>query len=157
MSTAPVIAALKEAFPADQLHLQGTEEFDKLNGSYLSALENDITPAAIFLPKTTNDVSTFLVTIKPFAVSGDVAFAIRGAGQQPLPGCANIEGGVTVDLCLLTGIDLNLNTGMVSIAAGERWGAVYEKLHDHGLAVTGSRSAKGGIGGLALSGINLET
>ncbi|KAI1764862.1 FAD-binding domain-containing protein [Hypoxylon sp. FL1150] len=152
MSTSLAIVALQQAFPADQLLLEGTEEFDKLNGSYLSALENDITPAAILLPKTTQDVSTFMVTVKPFAASGEATFAIRGAGQQPLPGCANVQGGVTLDLRLLTGIDLNLDTGMVSIAAGGRWGAVYEKLHGHGLAVTGSRSAKGGIGGLALSG-----
>lgn len=40
----------------------------------------------------------------------------------------------------------------MSIAAGERWGTVYEKLTDQALGVTGSRSALGGIGGLALSG-----
>ncbi|KAI1652078.1 FAD-binding domain-containing protein [Daldinia loculata] len=152
MSTAPIIEALKQVLPADQLHFRGTDEFDKINGSYLSALENDITPVAIILPKTPKDISTFLLTINPFVARGEMAFAIRGAGQQPLPGCANIQGGITLDLRLLTGIDLDLDTGIVSIAAGERWGTVYEKLHEHGLGVTGSRSAKGGIGGLALSG-----
>ncbi|KAI1199439.1 FAD-binding domain-containing protein [Nemania serpens] len=152
MSVAPVIEALKQALPEDQLHVQGTDKFNELNASYLSALESEITPAAIALAKTAKDVSTFLKTIRPFVISRQAAFAIRGAGQQPLPGCANIRGGITLDLTLLTGIELNLDTGIVSIGAGERWGAVYEKLSHHGLGVTGSRSAKGGIGGLALAG-----
>ncbi|KAI1503820.1 FAD-binding domain-containing protein [Biscogniauxia marginata] len=152
MPAVPTIEALKKVFPAEQLYVRGTDEFDKTNGSYLSALENDITPAAIVLAKTTKDVSNFLITIKPFIASGETAFAIRGAGQQPLPGCANVQDGVTLDLRMLTGVELDLDSGIVSIAAGERWGAVYEKLHDHGLGVTGSRSAKGGTGGLALAG-----
>lgn len=75
---------------------------------------------------------------------------VRGAGQQPLPGCANIQSGITVDLRHLTGVEIN--EGYVSIAAGERWANVYDKVQEHGLGVTGSRSALGGIGGLALAG-----
>ncbi|KAI1352836.1 FAD-binding domain-containing protein [Xylaria sp. FL0043] len=152
MSAAPAIEALELVLPETQLHVQGTNEFNKLNTSYLSALEGEITPAAILRPRTVEDVSTFLKTIKPFVTSGQTAFAIRGAGQQPLPGCANIQDGITLDLALLTGVELDLDTGIVSIGAGERWGVVYEKLSNHGLGVTGSRSAKGGIGGLALAG-----
>lgn len=150
MSTEQAIAGLKQAFPADQVLLPGTELFNKQNSSYLSQLESDITPAAIFRPKSTQDVSTFLQTIQPFVACADVAFAIRGGGQQPLPGCANIQGGITLDLGLLVGSEIQ--NGIVKIAAGERWGPVYDKLHEEGLGVTGSRSAKGGIGGLALAG-----
>lgn len=75
---------------------------------------------------------------------------VRGAGQQPLPGCANIQQGITVDLRLLKGVEVK--EGSVSIAAGERWANVYDKVQQHGLGVTGSRSALGGIGGLALAG-----
>lgn len=150
MSPDQAVAALKQAFPADQILLPGTEVFDKQNSSYLSQLESDITPAAIFQPKSTQDVSTFLQTIQPLVACGDVAYAIRGGGQQPLPGCANIQGGITLDLGLLVGSEIQ--NGIVKIAAGERWGPVYDKLHEEGLGVTGSRSAKGGIGGLSLAG-----
>ncbi|KAI0502861.1 FAD-binding domain-containing protein [Xylaria bambusicola] len=152
MSIALAIEALQQALPDVQLYVQGTDEFNKLNASYLSALESDITPAAIILPKTSKHVSTFLRTIGPFVTNGQTTFAVRGAGQQPLPGCANIQGGITLDLALLTGIKLDFDSRVVSIGAGERWGAVYEKLSGHGLSITGSRSAKGGIGGLALAG-----
>ncbi|EPE34586.1 FAD-binding protein [Glarea lozoyensis ATCC 20868] len=79
-----------------------------------------------------------------------VKFAIRGAGQQPLPGCANIKNGKTLDLSGLT--DIEVQDGVISIGAGCRWGAVYDRLQEDGLAVTGARSGNNGIGGLALAG-----
>lgn len=70
-----------------------------------------------------------------------------------MPGCSNVdgEGGVTIDLRYLRGIEVK--EGFVSVGAGERWGTVYEVLVERGLGVTGSRSALGGIGGLALAGM----
>lgn len=150
METTKAIEALQGAFSEDQVLLPPSDEFKRLNGSYLSALESDITPACIFRPRSAEDVSKFLKAIVPL----NIPFAIRGAGQQPLPGCANIEGGITIDLELLTGIEIK--DGSVSISAGERWGTVYEALESKGLGVTGARSSKGGIGGLALSGTILN-
>ncbi|PLB46221.1 FAD-binding domain-containing protein, partial [Aspergillus steynii IBT 23096] len=144
------IQALRQALPQDQVIEQGTDEFHKLNASYLSALQSDITPACIVRPSSKEQIVAFLRTIRPFIDRGEAAFAIRGAGQQPAPGCSNIQDGITLDLGLLTGIEIK--DGSVSIAAGERWGAVYENLDAAGLGVTGARSSRGGIGGLALQG-----
>lgn len=47
---------------------------------------------------------------------------------------------------------MEVKEGFVSIAAGERWGQVYDKVQERGLGVTGSRAALGGVGGLALAG-----
>lgn len=47
---------------------------------------------------------------------------------------------------------MEVKEGHVSIAAGEHWAKVYDEVQAHGLGVTGSRSALGGIGGLALAG-----
>ncbi|KAL2787110.1 FAD-binding domain-containing protein [Aspergillus keveii] len=147
MSIAAAIKALLAKFPSSQVLLRGTDEFTDRNKSYLSVLESDLTPAAIFQPKSTEEVSQFLQTVTPLKAP----FAVRGAGQQPLPGCANIQDGITLDLGLLTGVEVKDN-GSVSVGAGARWGSVYEALDGKRLGVTGSRSSKGGIGGLALSG-----
>ncbi|ESZ92551.1 hypothetical protein SBOR_7077 [Sclerotinia borealis F-4128] len=144
------VTVLSHAFPNTQLVVRNTTEFDELNGSYLSALESDITPVCIFLPKTKEEVAAFVHIVRPFVASGNLSFAIRGAGQVPLPGSANIENGITLDLRNLTGVECK--DGIVSIAAGERWRTVYQKLAAEGLGVTGSRSGNGGIGGLALEG-----
>ncbi|RYP13801.1 hypothetical protein DL767_010580 [Monosporascus sp. MG133] len=149
MSTRDVNNKLKKAFPADQVLFKGVEAYKERNNSYLSQLESDITPRVIFLPKSAKEVSEFLKIIKP-CVGDGARFAIRGAGQQPLPGCANIQDEITLDLALLSGIQVS--KGGVSIAAGGRWGAVYNELSKDGLGVTGARSGNNGIGGLALSG-----
>lgn len=145
---AQAIKLLQHEFSDTQLILRNSSKFDELNESYLSALESDIVPAYIFLPNTKEEVSTFIKTMKS---CNDVKFAVRGAGQVPLSGAANIENGITLDLRNLTRVELK--DGTVSIGAGERWGSVYEKLEAQGLGVTGSRSGNGGIGGLALEGL----
>ncbi|KAI0902487.1 FAD-binding domain-containing protein [Annulohypoxylon nitens] len=150
MPTYTAVQALQQAFPYDHLALPGTDEYAKLNRSYLSLLQSEIRPAAIFLPRNKEQVARFVQVFKPFALSGATHFAVRGAGQQPLPGCSNAEGGVTVDLRYVTGIEVK--EGCVEVGAGERWGSVYEILASEGRGVTGSRSALGGIGGLALAG-----
>ena len=149
MVTSQAIEALKQALPSDQFIQRGTKQFDELNSSYLSGLESDLQPAYIFQPRSKEEVATFVKTFAPFI--NEDKFAIRGAGCQPLPGCANIQDGVTVDLGLLSGVDIQ--EGLVQVGAGEHWGTVYESLDSKGLGVCGSRSSKGGIGGLSLEGL----
>ncbi|KAI1360158.1 hypothetical protein F5Y08DRAFT_343948 [Xylaria arbuscula] len=146
---AQAISALREALPHARLITpNATEEYQTLNNSYLSGFESDLLPAAIFLPESKEDVAAFVRSIQPFA--NEVKFAIRAAGQQPLPGCANVEDGITVDLRSLRG--LHMQDKIVQVAAGERWGSVYEFLEPHGLGVTGGKSTSCGIGGLATQG-----
>lgn len=147
---AEVVAAIRQTIP--QAHLvtpNDADEYQALNNSYLSGLESDLTPACIFLPRSKDEVAAFLRAVEPCV--GDVQFAIRAAGRQPLPGCANVQGGITVDLRSLKGLELQ-EDGVVRIGAGENWGAVYEYLEPHGLGVTGGKSTTCGIGGLATQG-----
>lgn len=156
LATLHAIQTLTHAFSEDQIALAGTETFNKLDSSHLSLLQSEIRPAAIVLPRDKHDVAMFVRLVAPYALDVETKSATRGAGQQPVPGCSNIESpGITLDLRDLTGIDIQDN--VVSIGAGERWGAVYEKLTEQGLGVTGSRSALGGIGGLALAGDSAKT
>lgn len=67
-----------------------------------------------------------------------------------MTGCANIQDGVTLNLRQLDTIEIV--DGIARIGAGARWGAVYEQAQAQGLGITGSRSALGGVGGLALAG-----
>lgn len=71
------VEALQKLLSAEQLALAGTDEYHKLNSSYLSSLESEIAPAAIFLPKTAGDVSKFITTIKDFALDGSAQFASK--------------------------------------------------------------------------------
>lgn len=148
MASTSVLNALGQAIPNGVFAERGEELYETLNGSYLSGFESALKPSLILQPRTREDVAAFLRTISSY--SDSVAFAIRGGGQQPVPGSANIQDGITLDLRLLTGIDIG--DGVVKVGAGERWGSVYERLGAEGLAVAGGRSTTSGIGGLALEG-----
>lgn len=152
MANPSAIDTLKQAIPDGVLTKCGEELYETLNGSYLSGFESDLKPSWIVQPRTKEDVAAFLKTISSY--SDSVAFAVRSGGQQPLPQCANIQDGITLDLRLLTGIDPS--DRIVKVGAGERWGSVYERLGVDGLAVAGGRSATNGIGGLALEGLNFR-
>lgn len=73
--TSPAIEALAKSFTSEQLLLAGTDEYKELNKSYLSCLESDLTPAAIFIPKNVDEVAKFVETIGPFAADGTMPFA----------------------------------------------------------------------------------
>lgn len=154
MDTAQAIEALQHALPAARFAQRGSPEYAELNQSYQSGLCSDIAPAWIIQPATTKDVSIFVKTIKPFALSGKAPFAIVGGGQQPAPGCSNIQDGITLSLQRLKGIDIQ--DGVVQVAAGESWGPVYDRLGEVGLGFSGGRSYRSGIGGLALAGTLLS-
>ncbi|KAG8156606.1 hypothetical protein KVR01_013557 [Diaporthe batatas] len=146
---AQAISAIRHVLPnAHLVTPEADEEYNLLNNSYLSGFESDLRPACIFLPRSKEEVAAFIRAVSPF--NGEVQFAIRAGGRQPLPGCANVNGGITVDLRSLKG--LHLQDGQVQVAAGQDWGSVYEYLEPHGLAVTGGMSTTGGIGGLATQG-----
>lgn len=148
---AQAVSAIRQALPhAHLVTPEANEEYHSLNNSYLSGFESDLRPACIFLPRSKEEVAAFIRAIGPF--NGDVQFAIRAAGRQPLPGCANVNGGITVDLRSLKGLELR--DGKVRVAAGQDWGSVYEYLEPHGLAVTGGMSTTCGIGGLATQGMH---
>ncbi|KAF2472309.1 FAD-binding domain-containing protein [Lindgomyces ingoldianus] len=145
------LKALQTEFPASQILLPETEAYKTSNSTYLAQQNSDIKPAAIFQAADAKDVVKFIQLVSPFTKDEDFAFAIRGAGANPLPYGNNIgETGTTLDLSRLDEIDVGENS--VSIGAGARWGAVYDALDGTGRGVSGNRSAKGGIGGLALQG-----
>lgn len=98
-------------------------------------------------------MSQFVQLITPFAASGETFFAIRGAGNMPEPGCANVQDGITLDLALMTDVKLDQDKGVVRVLAGAKWGAVDAVVQAAGLGVCGGRSGTGGIGGLALAGM----
>ncbi|KAI2970566.1 CAZyme family AA7 [Aspergillus niger] len=142
--------ALKAIFSEEYVFTPGQPGYETLNNSYSSATESDFKPACVFCPRDTTDVSRFLSIVKPFTDREEIRFAVRSGGQQTTHACANLDNGITVDLNLLRGIELQ--DGIVRIWAGERWGRVYDFLASQGLAVTGPLSPESGIGGVVLGG-----
>lgn len=152
MSVSEAIDALK-AISENAVVLPGSDEYEKVNNSYLSTFESQIKPAAFVLPSKVGDVVAILKTLAKF--DNKVPVAICGAGQQPAAGVANIADGITIHMRRFKGIKLSEDRTFVSIAPGETWGAVYEALDPEGLSVSGGRASSCGVGGLATQGTRL--
>ncbi|KAH7310807.1 hypothetical protein B0I35DRAFT_439735 [Stachybotrys elegans] len=130
--------------------LPDSEEYNEIIKSYYTELERELRPACFLTPYSPGDVADILKALKPLLDSPVVAIA--GAGQQTTPGAANIQGGITIHLRNLRGIDIDEEHKTISVGAGENMGHVYEKAAAMGLGVAGNRHARGGIGGEALQG-----
>jgi FAD/FMN-containing dehydrogenase len=132
--------------------LPGSEEYEKSNGSYFTAFENEIKPSYIAKPANTKQVSGLVTALHPLLVRGECQLAIRGAGHTPFGGSANIKDGITVDLRGLKGVTLSEDKTTVEIGAGENWLSVYTELEKHGLTTAGGRVGRVGVSGLVLGG-----
>ncbi|KAF1846528.1 FAD-binding domain-containing protein [Cucurbitaria berberidis CBS 394.84] len=107
--------------------------FEEHNKSYFTAFNNDISPSAIACPESADQVAQLVRE----AAQSNSKIGIRGAGNTPWKGAANIDNGLVIDMRNLTGVTLNADKTTVSIGAGERWGNVYETLAPEGLATIG--------------------
>ncbi|KAK8034303.1 FAD-binding protein [Apiospora rasikravindrae] len=148
-SVSESIEAVKKLSSAP-VHLPGSQDYEELTSSYFSELERELRPACFLTPRSAQEVADILKATKPFVGPSEVA--ICGAGQQATPGVANVLDGLTIHLRGLRGIEIDKERNVVSIAAGERMGAVYDAVVAEGLGVVGNRHSSGGIGGHALQG-----
>lgn len=149
MSVSEAIKAIQRV-SSDLVILPGSNEYAEITNSYFSELERELKPASFLTPTTPSQVADILKAIKPCGLLSKVA--ICGSGQQATPGVANVRDGLTIHLKNLRGITLNLGNNIVSVAAGEKMGKVYEVVMDAGLGVVGNRHSSGGIGGDAIQG-----
>ena len=124
--------------------------------SYFSAQEEELSPACIFSPRTTEDVATAIKILTSIFTGNQSQslFAIRSGGHTSNAGSANIEDGVTIDLRALDDIAVNANETVTSVGAGATWGDVYQALDERNITVSGGRVSQVGVGGLTLGGKN---
>ncbi|ROW02398.1 hypothetical protein VMCG_06089 [Cytospora schulzeri] len=130
----------------------GSEEYEKSNGSYFSAFENEIKPSYIAKPTSVKQVQDLIRILRPHLLSGHCQVAVRGTGHTPFAGSANVQDGITIDTRGLKGIALSDDKSVVEIAAGETWANVYAELEKHNLTVAGGRVGRIGVAGLVLGG-----
>ncbi|KAH8651349.1 hypothetical protein BX600DRAFT_516920 [Xylariales sp. PMI_506] len=115
---------------------------------YWSLQQSLTRPACIFLPLTSQDVSTVL------KVSHELQcpFAAKSGGHAAFAGSSNIAGGITIDLAGMNDITMNRDRSTVYVGPGNKWVDVYRYLEPENLVVIGGRVAPIGIGGLTLGG-----
>ncbi|KAL9599930.1 MAG: hypothetical protein Q9219_003492 [cf. Caloplaca sp. 3 TL-2023] len=126
--------------------------------SYWAMRERDIVPQCIIRPRTADEVAIAIKILKreyDERVRQDGAlplFAARSGGHSPIPGAANLNGGVVIDLRLLNQVLPSKDGSSVVIGPGARWLDVSKVLDEKSLAVAGGRNSAVGVGGLTLGG-----
>ncbi|KAI8947754.1 hypothetical protein F4801DRAFT_592358 [Xylaria longipes] len=128
MSVSDAIIAV-EKISDGLVALPGSEEYNNLTSSYFTELEREIKPACFITPNSTAQVAAVVKAIRPFAKPSMLAIC----GAAP-------------------GIQIDADRRIVSVAAGERMGNVYDEVVAAGLGVVGNRHSSGGIGGDAVQG-----
>jgi hypothetical protein len=163
-----LVGTLSEALPSSVLlHQNPTDALaiEKSMNAYWAKQETEAIPACIVQPKTEQELSLAVSMIKQTFTAcinhpdpkqrGDVDgfFAVRSGGHSPVSGAASIWNGVLIDMSYFDQVEISEDGKSVKIGVGARWGNVYSKLEDKGLAVVGGRNSEVGVGGLVLGGV----
>ncbi|KAE8370878.1 FAD-binding domain-containing protein [Aspergillus caelatus] len=134
-----------------EVYYSGSSDYSNSLASYFSLQEQELSPSCIVQPKTSSDVAKTVSIMRGFLKQG-VQVAVRGGGHTSFSGAANINHGVTIDLGLLSKVDVSPDQKTVSIGPGARFFQVWQVLDPLKLSITGGRDSDVGVGGYMLGG-----
>lgn len=83
---------------------------------------------------------------------GRPKLAVRSGGHMIWAGAANVEGGITVDMREMKGVELSGDGSVARLGAGAVWSDVYRELVPRNLTVMGGRVTGIGVGGFITGG-----
>ncbi|KAL8661212.1 MAG: hypothetical protein Q9202_005814 [Teloschistes flavicans] len=152
-----VSSALAEALPGSVFFGPHPVYIESIQ-SYWAIQERDIIPQCIIRPRTAEEAATAITILKhdyDKRISHNespLLLAVRSGGHSPIPGAANINGGIVIDLRLLNTVVISRDRSSVAIGTGAIWMDVSKTLDPMGLAVAGGRNSAVGVGGLTLGG-----
>ena len=144
--------ALQVAVGSDKVFFPGSTGYNASATTYFAQQEGALSPYCYVKPTRAQDVSDAVVALRAVNAVATCPFAVRGAGHHTVPGIANINSGVTIDLGYINSTTLSSNKSLAYVGSGARWGSVYATLGAEGLAVLGGRESDIGVGGLTTGG-----
>ncbi|ORX93345.1 hypothetical protein BCR34DRAFT_499958 [Clohesyomyces aquaticus] len=124
-------------------------ESDLYNASISSYpfLQLQLHPTCITQPRTPQEVSTAINVLRE---SGCTKFAVRGGGHNANVGFNNIDDGVTIDMHLMSAVEVNKD--VVRVGAGAIWQKVYDEVEKYNVSVLGGRIGVVGVAGFVTGG-----
>ncbi|WP_163380766.1 FAD-binding oxidoreductase [Cyclobacterium sp. SYSU L10401] len=120
-------------------------QYDEVRALYNGMI--DKCPAMIVRCKNSGDV----IYSVNFAREHELLLAIRSGGHNG-PGLGTCDGGMMIDLSLMTGIQVDPEDRTATVEAGCTWGDVDHATHAFGLATVSGVISTTGVGGLTLGG-----
>ncbi|KAI1451848.1 putative FAD-binding oxidoreductase [Annulohypoxylon moriforme] len=105
-------------------------------------------PACIIQPSNAEELTYVVSTV----VSQKAKFAVRSGGHSVVPGAANINGGILIDMVNFNSVEYDADKKVATVGSGLRWKEVYTALDPYNVTVAGGRVLEVGVGGLVLGG-----
>ncbi|HEY5889411.1 MAG TPA: FAD-binding oxidoreductase [Acidimicrobiia bacterium] len=104
-------------------------------------------PAVVIQPDSVGDV----VRIVNFARDNHIEISIKGGGHN-IAGLALVDGGLTIDMSRLRGVEVDAEARVAVVQPGCTLGDVDRATQEHGLATTLGFVSETGVAGLTLGG-----
>jgi len=104
-------------------------------------------PALVVRPQTTDDV----VRAINFVRDNELEVSIKGGGHN-IAGLALSDGGITLDMSAMNGVDVDADAHLARVGPGCNLGDVDRATQEHGLAATLGFVSATGVAGLTLGG-----
>ncbi len=148
-------ASLRERIVTDELlRAEADRDQNVYLGKLFTRTLTRAVPDLIFLPVNPAEAAAAL----RWAREQHVPVTLRGAASTAMGGAVPNDGGLTLDLSRLDGIEIDAEAGACVVGAGARLRAVHERLAERGLALRAYPSNLGGTlaGWFATGGIGLN-
>jgi FAD/FMN-containing dehydrogenase len=141
----PSVQELAESLRGTVLR-DGDPGYDEARTGW-NAIFHDARPDLVVSCKGAADV----IAAVRFARSAGLEIAVKGGGHS-VPGFSTIQGGMLIDLGLMTGVRVDPAARRVVAQGGCRWRDVDRETQEFGLAVTGGLVSDTGVAGYTLGG-----
>jgi FAD/FMN-containing dehydrogenase len=139
-----VLAPLASQF-GERLVLPGDARYDSARAVWNGMV--DKRPAALVRCASAGDVAAVI----RYAREAGLPVSVRGGGHQ-ISGAAVVEGGLVIDLSPLRTVDVDAETGTVTVGGGALLADLDRGCARYGLAVPAGIVSHTGVGGLTLGG-----
>ncbi len=142
--TSNVIERARRTFSGDLIGPADTG-YEETRRSFNAMIDRQ--PALIALPATTNSIVEAVALARELGLP----LAVRGGGHS-VAGHGIVEGGLTIDLRRMRGVQVDTQTRRARVDGGATWADLDTAAQAHGLAVTGGIFGDTGVAGLTLGG-----
>lgn len=153
---AAVCADLAKAFPATAgndavLTSSDGQPYTAAQTGGFNPLNNKLAPACIVQPTSQAQVATVMKSIYRHQAN----YAVRSGGHTGMAGWDSVQNGVLIDMSKLTDFSFNVKPGTIFVEPGLRWGDIYKRAAEYGVAPMGGRVQHVGTGLVLGGGLSL--